>query len=936
MTFSLRPYQAAKVSEARALMGQGKKSICLVSPTGSGKTIIAAHIIHSALAKKRRVLFLAHRRELIDQCAEKLRALGIWDYNVVLSGHPHSRNPNAPMQIASIQTLIRREYPPADLIIIDESHHVCGGQYQTLLKNYPDSYVLGLTATPERLDGKGLDGIFHDLLEVATVPELIDSGFLVTPTCLGPSPEAAAKLKSALAKVKVRGGDYADGALGEAMDHAELVGDIVEHWQEWAVGQKTIVFAASIAHSKHIVEQFQAAGIPAAHLDGTMSTQEREGILSAWRSGDIQVVSNCQILCLDEKTEILTDSGWVGIDGINHQSRVANWDNGSIFFDEPLDVFKRERGADERMFSIHHHSARVTAGHNILFASGRKQDVWKKRPVESLAGKSYAMPVSGLALPKPIDLPAQASTKSNRGRLVAALSYHLRKTHGMTSVEARNEAINRVDTRHSMRYTPVDNLTDEQCRFIGLFHADGTKTPLHKGGVEFRFSTSKHQPFIVDAFNRVFDGVDCHRIEREKQSTIDWSFSRGTGGGNQKRAGVFEIEIYLEKGNLDFLWGLNEHQFDAFIYGFWLGDGNHGNDGIYNPSAKTICLFQANPAVLDVIQAVAVCRKYKSYLSYKSNGEKFSIGTLFLSKKSTHRIASRHSWKEEDGYTPERVWCVKTSSGNIITRRNGSVTVMGNCEGFDFPELSCCVLARPTKSVALQLQMCGRVMRTAPGKNGAIILDHAGNILEHGPPHIERVWRLEGASKKRKVEHTHACFLPGCGALFVEREAGSVWWVAATQPGIVENYQFMARKFERMDRSSPEFTQEAKLIVCPACSHAACKFCGHFLKPAGDRLICPQCQGEYSSDRQEQEEREKRQPPVCMAGELVLLDGNGPATEKIRVKNEYNRLLNIAREKGYKRGWVWWQLKEKFSEAQLRPVFPWLRSEWTKKPAGEQ
>lgn len=173
---------------------------------------------------------------------------------------------------------------------------MAGVSYQTLLANYPDAYVLGLTATPERLDGKGLDGIFHDILEVATVPDLIDGGFLVTPTCLGPSPEAAAKLKSALAKVKVRGGDYADGALGEAMDHAELVGDIVEHWQEWAVGQKTIVFAASIAHSKHIVEQFQSAGIPAAHLDGTMSTPEREGILSAWRNGDIQVVSNCQIL----------------------------------------------------------------------------------------------------------------------------------------------------------------------------------------------------------------------------------------------------------------------------------------------------------------------------------------------------------------------------------------------------------------------------------------------------------------------------------------------------------------------------------------------------------------------------------------------------------------------------------------------------------------
>jgi len=451
--FSLRPYQLHAVAKARALMSEGKKSICLVAPTGSGKTVVAAHVIHSALSKSKRVLFLAHRRELIDQCAAKLRDLGIWNYNVVLSGHPQSRNPAAPMQIASIQTLIRREYPPADLVIVDEAHHVAGVSYQTLLANYPDAYVLGLTATPERLDGKGLDGIFHDLLEVATVPDLIDSGFLIAPTCLGPSPEMAAQLKATLATVKVRCGDYAEGALGDAMDNATLVGDIVAHWQEWAPGQRTIVFAASILHSQHIIQQFQDAGVAAAHLDGGMATPERERILSAWRRGDIQVVSNCQILCLDEKTEILTDSGWVGIDGINPQSRVANWDNGSIFFEEPLDIFKRHRGVDERMFSIHHHSARVTAGHNILFASGRKQDVWKKRPVESLAGKAYAMPVSGLALPKPIDLPIQSFPKSNRGRLVAALSYHLRKTHGMASTEARNEAINRVDTRHSMRYT---------------------------------------------------------------------------------------------------------------------------------------------------------------------------------------------------------------------------------------------------------------------------------------------------------------------------------------------------------------------------------------------------------------------------------------------------------------------------------------------------
>ncbi len=821
----------------------------------------------------------------------------------------------------------------ANGILVHNCHHAAARQYQSLLTNYPNSYVLGLTATPERLDGKGLDDIFQDLLEVATVPQLIEQGFLVKPTCLSPSIEMAEKIKESLSGLKIRGGDYDEGELGDAMDNKVLIGDIIEHWKEWAFGQKTIVFAASILHSQHIVEQFTNAGIAAAHIDGKMGTKERERILSAWRTPELDVVSNCQILCLDEKTEILTDSGWYGIDDINAQSRVANWDNGSIFFEEPLDIFKRDRGVDERMFSIHHHSARVTEGHNILAASGRKQDVWKKRPVESLAGKSYAMPVSGLAPPKPIDLPEQSFPKSNRGRLVAALSYHLRKTHGMPSVEARNEAINRVDTRHSMRYTPVDKLTEEQCRLIGLFHADGTKTPLHKGGVEFRFSTSKHQPFIVEAFNRVFDGVDFHRIGREKQSTIDWSFSRGTGGGSQKRAGVFEIEIYLEKGNLDFLWGLNEHQFDAFIYGFWLGDGNHGNDGIYSPATKTICLFQANPVVLDIIQAVAVCRKYKSYLSYKSNGKKFRIGTLFLSKKSTHRIASRHSWVEESSYMPERVWCVKTSSGNIITRRNGSVTVMGNCEGFDYPELSCCIEARPTKSLALHLQMVGRIMRVANGKNGATILDHAGNILEHGVPHAERIWTLEGSAKKRKPEKPHACFMPGCGAMFVESDAGAILWIAEDQTGIIENYRFIARKFENMDAGS----SETKLIVCPLCHHGSCKFCGEFVHDQGHTgdLVCENCQGVYVRSKPVQEGKAGRELPECADGTLELVDEVGEANDKIVVKNEYHRLLNVAGKKGFNRGWVWHRLTEKFSEDQLR-CLPRHPRGWWKQPASEK
>ncbi|MCB9498264.1 MAG: hypothetical protein H6688_02250, partial [Erysipelotrichaceae bacterium] len=179
----------------------------------------------------------------------------------------------------------------ANMFLVHNCHHAAARQYKSLLSNYPDAYVLGLTATPERLDGKGMDDIFQDLLEVATVPQLIEQGFLVKPTCLSPSREMAEKIKESLSGLKIRGGDYDEGELGDAMDNKVLIGDIIEHWKEWAFGQKTIVFAASITHSQHIVEQFTNAGISAAHIDGKMGTKERERILSAWRTPELDVVS---------------------------------------------------------------------------------------------------------------------------------------------------------------------------------------------------------------------------------------------------------------------------------------------------------------------------------------------------------------------------------------------------------------------------------------------------------------------------------------------------------------------------------------------------------------------------------------------------------------------------------------------------------------------
>jgi len=745
--FELRPYQIAASLAADQAMRQGQSGFCLMIPTGGGKTLIMADMIHRWMTTwpDTRVAVLAHTKELVEQNTQKFRIF--WEaqnqtpapVGVYCAGLKR-RDLDTSVLFASIQSVFKKamQLGMFDVLLIDEAHHIPTARDEGIWRTFindarranPNLRIIGLSATPWRLGSGsiiGTDSILQSIAYEIGVADLIQQGYLSPLICKGSA------VQPDTSRLHLRQGEYIGAELAELMDQQNLIEGAVQDMARLGHDRKSwLLFCAGVAHSQHVAETLNAAGIPAASLTGETPGTERDRLIVDFKAGKLRALCNCMVLCLDEKTQILTDSGWVGIDDINPQSRVANWDNGNIYFEEPLDIFKRDRRIDERMFSIHHHSARVTEGHNILVASGGKHDVWKKRPVESLSEKRCIMPVSGLAPPKSIDLPIQVLPKSKHGRLISALSYHLRKAHGMTSVAAKIEATYRVNARYAMQYTAVENLTDEQCAFIGLFHADGTKTALNKGGFEFKFATGKHQPSIVEAFNKVFDGVDCHRIEREKQSTIEWSFSRGTGGGHQKRKGVFEIEIYLQKGSLDFLWGLDQRQFDAFIYGFWLGDGNHGNHGHRPPASKTILLYQANPDVLDMIQAVAVCRNYKAYLSYRSKGS-FVIGSLFLSKKTTHNIAARHSWKEESSYTPERVWCVKTRSGNIITRRDGSVTVMGNCEGFDHPGIDLVALLRPTKSAGLYYQMVGRGFRLAPAKSDCLVLDYAGVIAEHGP-----------------------------------------------------------------------------------------------------------------------------------------------------------------------------------------------------------
>ncbi len=285
----LRDYQLRAVETARRIIADGAKSVLINSPTGSGKTVIAAAIVQGAVAKGKSVLFLAHRRELIQQCSAKLTEAGILDHGVIMAGSG-VQNHQAPVQVASIQTLIRRELPVAHLIMIDECHRSISGQYKTILANYPDAIVLGLSATPERLDGKGLSDLFSKMVTVDTVPGLIERGYLVKPICY-------AGTESDLSQVRMSRGDYREGDLQDAMDRPRLIGDIVNNWTRLANGKLTVAFATGIEHARHIAQEFWNAGIPAASIDGIMRNSERDAIIADWKAGIIKVVTNCEVLC---------------------------------------------------------------------------------------------------------------------------------------------------------------------------------------------------------------------------------------------------------------------------------------------------------------------------------------------------------------------------------------------------------------------------------------------------------------------------------------------------------------------------------------------------------------------------------------------------------------------------------------------------------------
>lgn len=274
----LRPYQDRAIAETRAAYQRGGRRVVLVAPTGSGKTVIAVHMIRAALARGRRVAFVAHRRELITQASERLGALGI-EHGIIQAGRPARA---APVQVCSIDSLRSRARPPAELVIVDEAHHTMAAGYRALLDYYAQAWVLGLTATPLRLDGRGLADVYQALVVVAQPGELIADGHLVEPRVFAP-------VGPSMRGVRRSSGDYAPGEAAERM--ATVTGDIAAHLEKHAPDVRAVIYCCTIAHSLDV-----AARIGAEHLDGMTPAAERDAILARLRAGATKRVCNVGVL----------------------------------------------------------------------------------------------------------------------------------------------------------------------------------------------------------------------------------------------------------------------------------------------------------------------------------------------------------------------------------------------------------------------------------------------------------------------------------------------------------------------------------------------------------------------------------------------------------------------------------------------------------------
>lgn len=282
-----RPYQLRDIDRVHDGFAQGAQSLCYVLPTGGGKTVVFVEIVKRCMESGTSSCILVHRDSLLTQASAKLREVGI-EHSVIAPGRKFYGDL---VSVASVQTLVRRlDRHNFDFLIPDEGHHATAPTYKKIFDAYPNAHILGVTATPWRPNGSGLESVYQSLVVGPGIEELIRDGYLVEPVAYG-----AAKPVN-LDGLRTRAGDYDQHELAAVMDDHRVTGDAVEHYKRICPGVPAVVFCVSVKHAEDVAAEFAAAGFRATSVSGQDDIHVIRRRTAGLADGSVQVLTSCDLI----------------------------------------------------------------------------------------------------------------------------------------------------------------------------------------------------------------------------------------------------------------------------------------------------------------------------------------------------------------------------------------------------------------------------------------------------------------------------------------------------------------------------------------------------------------------------------------------------------------------------------------------------------------
>ena len=289
--FELRPYQAEAKQAILAAWDEGYRKTLLVLPTGCGKTVVFSSVTENQVNKGHRVLIMAHRGELLDQAADKLKEASGLD-SVLEKAESTSLGSFLPVTVGSVQSLAQEKRLarfPNDYfqdIIVDEAHHCLSDSYKRVLDHFPDANILGVTATPDRGDMKNLGEFFDSKAYEYSMTEAIREGYLC------PIKAQMIPLELDIADVGISSGDFSAGEIGHALE--PYLHQIAAEMATYCQGRKTVVFLPLIATSQKFCAMLNDAGLRAAEVNG--NSDDRSEVLADFEAGKYDVLCNSMLL----------------------------------------------------------------------------------------------------------------------------------------------------------------------------------------------------------------------------------------------------------------------------------------------------------------------------------------------------------------------------------------------------------------------------------------------------------------------------------------------------------------------------------------------------------------------------------------------------------------------------------------------------------------